>query len=370
MLNILSIVPYNFLPAKMGGQKGIAFFYRYFGKLVNVSCVTTKGNDKSCAENYEVLDILSNSKLRYGNLFYFFALKTIIKEKKITHLIIEHPYYGWLGILLKKFCGVKLIVHSHNIEALRFKSTGKWWWRILWNYERFVHRKADHNFFIHDDDKAYGIDVFKLDAGKCTTITYGFELSAPPSNEERAAARKTICNKYAIAENKKLLLFNGTLDYKPNLDAIEAILHDINPVLINNNFNYSIIICGKNLPAVYNELKDFKDKHIVFAGFVDDINVFFKAADIFINPVIEGGGIKTKLVEALGYNMNVVTTKSGAIGVPESITGKKMFVAADNAWADFANAIAPADTSSSIPPAFFDHFYWGNIAAKAKLTIA
>ncbi len=38
---------------------------------------------------------------------------------------------------------------------------------------------------------------------------------------------------------------------------------------------------------------------------------------------MDGGGIKTKLVEALGYNMNVVTTTSGAIGVPLSITGEK-----------------------------------------------
>lgn len=354
----------------MGGQKGIAFFYRYFGKLANITCICTKDNDKSYAENYQLLDVLSNSKLRYGNLFYFFTLRKIIQEKKITHLIIEHPYFGWLGILLKKFCRVKLIVHSHNIEALRFKSTGKWWWRMLWRYERAVHRSADHSFFIQDDDKAYGIAYFKLDAAKCTTITYGFELSAPPLPAERSSARKTICSQYGITENTTLLLFNGTLNYKPNLDALDVILNRISPALLKSKFNHTIIICGKNLPASYQELKAYKDKHIVFAGFVDDINIFFKAADIFINPVIEGGGIKTKLVEALGYNMNVVTTQSGAIGVPESITGKKMFVAADNDWDNFAKAIMEADTNAAIPTAFFEHFYWGNIAAKAKSIIA
>jgi glycosyltransferase involved in cell wall biosynthesis len=370
MLNILSIVPYNFLPAKMGGQKGIAFFYRYFGKLVNVTCVTTKGNEVHCAENYQVLDILSKSQFRYANIFYFFTLKKIIKERQVSHLIIEHPYFGWLGILLQQFCGVKLVVHSHNIEALRFKSTGKWWWQILWQYERFVHRRANHNFFIHDDDKAYAIEKFKLDAGKCSTITYGFELNAPPSIEERSNARKKIGEQYGIDNSKSLLLFNGTLNYKPNLDALDVILHQINAVLQSSNFNYAIVICGKNLPASYNNLKAYKEKNIVFAGFVDDIDIFFKAADIFINPVIEGGGIKTKLVEALGYNMSVVTTKSGAIGVPQTITGKKMFVAADGAWDDFAKAITAADTAASIPASFFEHFYWGNIAAKATKALA
>ena len=64
----------------------------------------------------------------------------------------------------------------------------------------------------------------------------------------------------------------------------------------------------KQLEESYNELKDYADKNIIYAGFVDDITLFYKAADMLINPVIDGGGIKTKLVEALGYNMNVVTT--------------------------------------------------------------
>ena len=103
MINVLSIVSYNFLPANMGGQKGIAFFYNFLSKKVNLTCVTTKSNDASYAKGYTVLPILSESKFRYINLFYFFTLKKIIKQKQITHLIIEHPYYGWLGILLKTF---------------------------------------------------------------------------------------------------------------------------------------------------------------------------------------------------------------------------------------------------------------------------
>ena len=99
MLNVLSLVSYRFLPPKMGGQKGIAFFYDYLAVHVNLTCVTTKENDPSAVSNYEVLNILSNSGLRYINIFYFFTLRKIIREKKITHLIIEHPYYGWLGVL-------------------------------------------------------------------------------------------------------------------------------------------------------------------------------------------------------------------------------------------------------------------------------
>ena len=366
MLNVLSLVSYRFLPPKMGGQKGIAFFYNYLSGHINLTCVTTKANDTTAVTNYEVLNILSNSGLRYINVFYFFTLRKIIREKQITHLIIEHPYYGWLGILLKWFCKVKLIVHSHNIEALRFKSTGRWWWRILWQYEKFTHQQADANFFIHDDDRNFAIDKFKLNTAKCETITYGFEWQSLPGPEEKILAKNNLCEQYKVNADTKLLLFNGTLDYKPNLDAIDTILQYINPLLLSyDHFNYKIIICGKGLPSHYEELKSSASKNIIYAGFVDDINIYFKGADIFINPVTDGGGIKTKVVEALGYGLSVISTKSGATGIPMDITGNKMKIIADKDWEEFAKQVAMLNTTTSIPNSFFDHFYWGNITHKA-----
>ena len=203
--NILSLVPYKFLPPNMGGQKGIAFFNRYLSRHINLTCVTVKDNAEQVSEPYPIKNILSNGSSRYINLFYFFTLRQIIREEKITHLIIEHPYYGWLGILLKWFCNIKLVVHSHNIESLRFKTMNKWWWVILWHYEKIVHRKADHNFFIQDNDRNYAIESFKLDPEKCTTITYGFELSEAPDPADKQMAREQICKLHNIAAPVRIL---------------------------------------------------------------------------------------------------------------------------------------------------------------------
>jgi len=370
MTNVLSIVSYQFLPAKMGGQKGIAFFNRFFSKEVNLTCITTENNDGNYADGYELLNILSNSKIRYINPFYFFTVKKIIKDKKITHLLLEHPYYGWLGILLKHFCKVKLVIHSHNIESVRFKSTGKWWWKILEYYEELTYKNADTCFFISDEDRGYAIDHFSIPRQKCTTITYGFELNSVPSPEEKIAARDFLNTTYSLNKQDKLLLFNGTLHYKPNLDAVDVIIKKINPILLSfTDFKYKILICGKGLPEAYNELYEYKNNNIIYAGFVDDITPYFIGSDIFINPVIDGGGIKTKLVEALGYNMNVVTTVNGAIGVPATITNNKMRIVNNNDWELFANQIITTNTSAIISPAFFEHFYWKEIAKKAANTL-
>ncbi|MEO9020736.1 MAG: glycosyltransferase family 4 protein [Ginsengibacter sp.] len=365
MANVLSIVTYKIFPAKLGGQKGIALFNQYLSEKENLFCFTIRDNEPSMAP-YKVFNLLSNHRLRYINIFYFSLLKKIIRENNITHVISEHPYYGWMAILLKYFCKVKVIVHSHNIEAERFKTVGKWWWKMLWYYEKWVHSHADFTFCISEKDREYFYNSYKIPYERSAVITYGISWSAIPSADEKAAAKKQLKRSFLLSEETQLFLFNGTLDYGPNLDALKNILEKINPLFIKNEIPYKIVICGKGLPSEMNELKEYASQNIIYAGFVNDISLYFKGTDVFINPVTEGGGIKTKLVEALGYDLNVVSTFNGAIGVDEDICNGKLFLCENDGWQGFAEKMqASIHISQSIPQAFFDHFYWKNIAAKA-----
>lgn len=372
MIKILSIVPYKIFPAKVGGQKGIALFNEYFSTTCKLTCVTVKNNDPQYAKGYRVLNILSNKAYRYINPLLFITIKKLIKQQSATHLILEHPYYGWLGTLLKKFTGIKLIIHSHNIESTRWKSLGKWWWKILWWYERSTHRNADYNFFIHDADREFALKEFHLKETKCTTITYGIEIDKAPSTEEKQHCKLQLHQQHHIENKETIFLFNGALDYKPNLGAVKNILDNINPYLLTSGFHYKIIICGRGLPDEMNALKNYADKNIIYAGFVDDIKVYFIGADIFINPVVEGGGIKTKMVEALGYNTKVVSTSNGSIGVTEAETAGQLTIVPDNDWKHFALKMIQiaSEPANNIPDSFYTKFYWGNIAKKAAVFIS
>jgi len=369
MATIISIVSYPFLPAEVGGQKGIALFNKYFSRYHHLICITTKKNDVAAAEGYQVQNILSNSKFRYINIFYFFLLRKIIKQNRATHLLLEHPYYGWLGILLKKFCSIKLIVHSHNMEGLRWKTLGKWWWKILWQYEKITHRQADYNFFIHDDDKEYAIAQFGLDPSKCITMTYGIEWETIPSKEETERCKKLIRNQFNIKADETVLLFNGAFNYSPNIEALKRITDNINPLLLQKKgFKYKIIICGRDIPI---EISRTAYSNIIFAGFVHDVSIYFKAADIFMNPITEGGGIKTKLVEALGYNVNAVSTKQGTIGINADWCNGKLLVCENDDWDSFTDFIIKlAEYNADISKEYFEHFYWGYSTKKAATFIA
>lgn len=370
MANVLSVVSYKIFPAKFGGQKGIASFNEYFAGYHTLYCITIEDNLPSYAA-YKIINVLHNRSLRYINVFYFGLMKKIIRQHNISHIIIEHPYYGWLGLLLKHFCKVKMIVHSHNIESERFKTTGRWWWKILWSYEKHIHRGADFTFCISQSDRQYFINRYKIPPQKTSVITYGIPWNTAPAISETAAAKDQLLKKYSLNEGTVLYLFNGALEYKPNLEAVKNIVENINPLFILFNIPYKIIICGKNLPPEMNELKPYADQHIIYAGFVDDIGLYFKGVDIFINPVTEGGGIKTKLVEALGYNLNAVSTIIGATGVDENICNGKLLLCENTDWQNFAVKMREAiDITEPITAKFFDNFYWNNIARKAAAIVA
>jgi len=372
-IRVLGITSYRFLPAITGGQKGIALFYKYFSRLVECYCATVKDNSTEAKDgDYTLLPVFSTSKFRYVNPFYFFSLRRIIQEKNISHIILEHPYFGWLGFLLKKFTGVKLIIHSHNIEALRFRSLGKWWWKLLLFYEKTTHRVADLSFFITEEERVYAIEQFQLEKNTCVTITFGTEIEKATTREEKETAKKAVCQRHNIPENSPLLLFNASFRYPPNLKALDNILSEINPRLSGSALAYRILICGIDLPDSYGKLSEYSSENVIYAGFVEDIHLYFLAADVFLNPIIEGGGIKTKVVEALAAGCSVVSFKKGAYGIPVDITGGKLQITEDSNYDEFTACIRRSTQAEKqdIPASFFEHFNWGKIAerAKARLT--
>lgn len=361
MATVVSMVPYKFLPPKIGGQKSIALFNQFFSHYQKLICLTVVDNDNTYAKGYDTIKIFLASRLRYINPATFFTIKKILKQKQATHLQIEHPYMGWLAFLLVKATGVKWIVHSHNIESMRFKTLGKSWWRLLWYYERWVHRRADYNFFIHEADRRYAIEQYGLQPEKCIVVTYGINLKEPPSAADIQRSQQWLREKYSIANNEKILLFTGSFDYKPNIDALKVIEQQIAPLLDASSFSYKILVCGPWLEASF-----MPHSKIIITGFVDSIEPYFKGADVFLNPVIEGGGIKTKLVEALGYNCNAVSTYDGATGVDAALCNDKLLITPNGDWGAFAQkVIEAAHYTADIPPAFYQHFYWGYSTKKA-----
>jgi len=363
MKKIAAIVPYTFLPGQSGGQKLITGFYDALGKETELHLIGTPENDETLATTYQLQKLLNASRLRYADVFSFFRIRSYLLQHKIEWLFIEHPYLGWLAWLLKKATGVKLVIHTHNIEHQRFRSIGKWWWPLLKAYERWVLKKADLVFCITEEDRLGFINKLSIKEEKCFVIPYGIPRQSPPSDKE--PTKRSVCEELNISTDTKFLFFNGVLNYQPNTEALDVILQYINPLLLTSGLNYKILVAGKNLPAAYDELKPWNDQHVLYLGFVNDIDRYTKAADVLLNPVQSGGGVKTKMIEALSLNTSVISTETGAAGVTKEVCGEKLIVIADNDWNAFASAVvSSADRTATIPAVFYRTFSWRNIAEK------
>lgn len=370
MKKVLVIAPYPYLPFFSGGQKFIAKFLEYLGKEVDLTVVTVADNDFTLVENYKTIPLLKKSFSRYYDKSLISKITALVMKEGFDTVIWEHPYYAWLAFRIKKRTGVRTIIHTHNIEYQRFRSTGRWWWPVLKAYEKRSFKKADAIFFITPEDKSFAITRWKIEKEKCIDLPFGIDIKEFPSDKKEA--RISILQRHNIGNNEKILLFNGVLNYKPNLDALKVILDKVNPLLLAQpSFSYKIIICGKGLPEEMNRLNDYAGKNIIYAGFVNDIETYFKAADVFLNPVQSGGGIKTKMVEAIAYGTTVIATETGATGILKEAGGGKIVIVPDNNWKEFGKAVIDnAAGNSPTPKSFYDNYYWENVIQNMISTLA
>ncbi len=103
-----------------------------------------------------------------------------------------------------------------------------------------------YSFFKQDDDRNYAIRHFGLAAQKCLTTTYGIEWETPPTPAEKQTARNTLLQQHQIPAHHRLLLFNGSFNYLPNLNGLRHIINLINPALQGiADFEYTILILRK-----------------------------------------------------------------------------------------------------------------------------
>ncbi len=363
---VLGIVSYKVFPAQMGGQKGIADFYTAMARKTKVVLAVAKDNELPDNSPGRVMPILFNHWRGILNIFHIPELISIIRKENISVVIIEHSYFGWMGWLLRLFTRIPFVIHSHNIETNRFKAIHRWGWKLYGVYEKWGHRQADHSFFKTAEDVNWAVKNWQLSPQKCTVIPYGTDRKYAADFEKKKKAKETLCTQYHLNSETPLFLFTGSLDYPPNKEALSVITDQLVPLLQNLHVNFTILICGSGLPKTHSS-----SPSVIYGGFVPDITPYFLGADCLIAPILSGGGIKVKVIEALAHNLRVVATSAAATGINLTITGNKLTVIADNDWAAFAREMSRPQIlpDNDIPSDFYAHFNWDGIIQKALLSL-
>ena len=219
MGGVLGLVSFRVYPTHMGGQKGVALFYQYLQEWIPVHLASSMDNKNAPGIIQE--RILFPNKKIYRNAFRLKKLEALVRKENISVLIAEHSYTGWLAWWLHRRTGKPFIIHSHNIESRRFRQMHHWWWRLYAGYEGWIHRRAQHSFFISEEDMSFALDEFHLKEQSCSVVTYGVEGEKPV--RDRSVLKKEL----GFDPQKFILLFNGTLDYQPNYQAVEVLIDQV-----------------------------------------------------------------------------------------------------------------------------------------------
>ncbi len=367
MATIITIVPYKFLPPVNGGHWGVIIVEKTLAVFNKVHTLSTDNNEKGKAYPFELYPVFTSGKSRYLPYSQLAKAYAVASRLQPDYIFCHHHYMYPMAKRLAARLGVPLYIRCHNIEAERFRSTGKWWWRVMRFLERRAFQKSDGVFFVTQEDRDWAIKHYHLDNDKAVVMPFGIDFKSTPALQADKAA---LARQYNLRQDVPWLFFMGQLDYGPNEQAVQFIIRNIFPLLKEKLPSFHILLCGKRLSeTLQQEIRSVaSDNNICYLGFVPEIEPVIAACDVMINPVVAGGGVKTKVVESLAWNKTVVSAYSGAIGIEQAVCGEKLLVAPDGDWQAFTGLIgkALAQPEAHIPKAYFDYYYAGHIAERLQ----
>jgi glycosyltransferase involved in cell wall biosynthesis len=130
------------------------------------------------------------------------------------------------------------------------------------------------------------------------------------------------------------IAFWGNMDFAPNYSAMEYFIKKIYKPFLSQ-YDFKVVIAGSGASTSLQQLVAEHD-NIALLGFVEDLVQFIDRADVVINPMQIGSGLKNKVLEAFSRKKAVVSTTLGV----ESLTvndGKHCLVRDDPI--EFANTL-------------------------------
>ncbi|HLI25997.1 MAG TPA: glycosyltransferase [Chloroflexota bacterium] len=110
------------------------------------------------------------------------------------------------------------------------------------------------------------------------------------------------------------LVFTGTLDFRPNIDAVAWLADAILPRLQQRYPDLRCLIVGKRpAPAVLAAAR--RCPALVVTGAVADVRPYLAAAHVYLVPLRMGSGTRLKVLEAMAAGVPMVSTALGLEGI-------------------------------------------------------
>ena len=103
----------------------------------------------------------------------------------------------------------------------------------------------------------------------------------------------------------------GAMDWKPNMEAVLFLIKKIWPLICAERPHAKLHLAGRNMPEYFRS-----ENGIQIDGEVSDANAYMRENGILLTPLLSGGGMRIKLIQAMALERAVVSTSIGLEGIP------------------------------------------------------
>jgi glycosyltransferase involved in cell wall biosynthesis len=216
------------------------------------------------------------------------------------------PYVRTLG----ERPGARRLIIAHNVDSLiwqRYYETAgntlqRWYikqqWRKFDAYEKAVFPAADRVVAVSEDD------------ARLLRRDYGVTHVDVVDNGIDRAFYESVRGEH----DSKSILFLGSLDWRPNLDAIDLLLDRIFPEVRGCEPDAKLLIVGRSpSPALVQRARTMPG--VELHANVADVRPYLAQSGLMAVPLRIGGGSRLKILESLAAGLPVVSTRVGAEGL-------------------------------------------------------
>jgi sugar transferase (PEP-CTERM/EpsH1 system associated) len=264
---------------------------------------------------------------------------------------IEMARYGFQISNLKFQVGERprLVFDDHNCEYVLQQRTfetdarhpRRWLaagysfiqWQKLRRFEAQVCRAVQSVVAVSDADAAaLRRLVPSLDV---TVVPNGIDLANPHAKRPISNAKRQASNgKSEILNLQSGIVFTGTMDFRPNVDAVLWFASHVLPRILAQEPDAHFYVVGQRPHRRLDGLRG--NPAITLTGAVDDVRPYVENAAVYVVPLRMGGGTRFKILEAAAQRRAIVSTSLGCEGFPVQ-PGRELVIA--DAPAEFADAV-------------------------------
>ena len=225
---------------------------------------------------------------------------------------------------------VPVVLFQHNVETML--------WRRMAETEKSPFRKLSYRIeagkMAAYESRTLGrvrhvIAVSEHDRREMMAMDPGCAITVVPTGVDTGQYQPAP----SVAGNPPLIVFTGSMDWEPNIDAVEYFCRQIFPGVLNAFPDARFQIVGRN---PHPRVKRLASSSVEVTGTVASVAEYLRNATIVIVPLRIGGGTRLKIFEAMAIGKALISTPIGAEGL--DVTSGKDCLIADDA-PSFAAAI-------------------------------